>query len=84
MKNRIDKIFANSKQIDIDITSKIVIMSDCHRGSGDSYDNFIRNRNIYEAALRYYYKNGFCYVELGDGDDMWEVDNYDDIIKKIS
>lgn len=55
-------------------------MSDCHRGSGDNYDNFIKNRNIFEAALRYYYINNFTYIELGDGDEMWEIKDYKEII----
>lgn len=75
------KIFENSPTLTIDDNTKIVIMSDCHRGTGDNYDNFIKNQSIYEAALRYYYNNGFTYIELGDGDEMWEVENYKDIIK---
>lgn len=77
---RLDKVFLKANKINIDDDSKIVIMSDIHRGSGDSYDNFVHNENIYEAALNTYYDNGFKYVELGDGDDMWEVKNYKDII----
>lgn len=78
----LDKIFNNSKRIKIDDNSKIVIMSDCHRGSGNNHDNFIKNQNIYEYALRYYYNNNFSYIELGDGDEMWEVENYKDIINE--
>lgn len=80
MNKKLDKIFKNSKKILIDNNTKIVIMSDCHRGSGDNFDNFIKNQNIYENALIYYYNNGFTYIELGDGDEMWEVKNYKDII----
>lgn len=80
MSKKLDKIFKNSKKIPIDENTKIVIMSDCHRGSGDIYDNFAKNQNVYEAALTHYYKAGFTYIELGDGDDMWEVKNYKDII----
>lgn len=80
--NKLDKVFKNADRIKIDDNSKIVIMSDCHRGSGDSYDNFLKNRIIYEEALNYYYKNDFTYIELGDGDDMWEVENYKDIVNE--
>ena len=80
--NKLDKVFKDAKRVKINNNSKIVIMSDCHRGSSDSYDNFLKNQNIYEAALKYYYKNGFTYVELGDGDDMWEVENYKDIVNE--
>lgn len=80
MSKKLDKIFETSKRITIDNNTKIVIMSDCHRGSGNNHDNFIKNQNIFKAALQYYYKESFTYVELGDGDEMWEVSNYKDII----
>ena len=78
----LDKLFKQSKKIKIGNKSKLVIMSDCHRGSGDNYDNFIKNKNVFEAALNYYYDRGFTYIELGDGDEMWEVVNYNDIIEE--
>lgn len=81
MKN-LDKLFKDSMRIEIDDNSKLVIMSDCHRGSGDNYDNFIKNQNIFNSALRYYYSNNFTYIELGDGDDMWEVSDYQEIIEE--
>lgn len=81
MTKKLDSIFKSSKKLLIDDNSKIVIMSDCHRGAGDNFDNFIKNQNIFQAALRYYYAKGFAYIELGDGDDMWEVENYKDIIE---
>ncbi|MDE5630377.1 MAG: metallophosphoesterase family protein, partial [Bacilli bacterium] len=68
--------------IKIDDSTKLVIMSDCHRGAGDNYDNFLKNKNIYLGALRHYFYHGFTYIELGDGDDMWEVKNYEDIIEE--
>lgn len=80
MDKKLDKIFKTSKKIEIDDNTKIVIMSDCHRGAGDNLDNFVKNQNIYIAALKYYYDNGFTYIELGDGDEMWEVKNYKDIV----
>ncbi len=79
---KLDKIFKNAHRQKIDETTKIVIMSDCHRGAGNQYDNFIKNRNIYDAALNYYFKNGFTYIELGDGDEMWEVTNYKEIVEE--
>lgn len=80
MSRNLNKTFRNSKRIFIDNNTKIVIMSDCHRGAGDNLDNFVKNQNIYEGALRYYYNKGYTYIELGDGDEMWEVENYEDII----
>ena len=81
MNRKLDILFRFSKRIRINDNSKIVIMSDCHRGKGNKYDNFIKNREIYLYALMYYYNRGFTYIELGDGDEMWEVNDYNDIIK---
>lgn len=81
MNQKLDKIFQNSKRLIIDDNTKIVIMSDCHRGNGDNYDNFLKNKDIFESALLYYYNRRFTYIELGDGDDMWEVTDYKDIIE---
>ncbi len=77
---KLDKLFKKSRRLKIDDKSKIVIMSDCHRGAGNNDDNFIKNQNIYDAALNHYFDRGFTYIELGDGDEMWEVANYEDII----
>ncbi|MGN1379643.1 MAG: metallophosphoesterase [Bacilli bacterium] len=80
MSKKLDKVFKNAKRFHIDDNSKFVIMSDCHRGAGNSYDNFIKNERIFESAMLYYFHNNFTYIELGDGDDMWEVKNYKDIV----
>ena len=77
MNKKLDKIFENSEKLSIDDNTKLIIMSDCHRGDGNNYDNFLKNRNIFKAALNYYYDKGFTYIELGDGDEMWEVKNYE-------
>jgi UDP-2,3-diacylglucosamine pyrophosphatase LpxH len=47
-------------------------MSDCHRGDGSQADDFFRNENLYISAMNYYYKEGFTYIEIGDGDELWE------------
>lgn len=60
--------------------SRIVIMSDCHRGVANWGDNFLPNQNLFFAALNYYYKRGFSYIELGDGDELWENRNPTQII----
>lgn len=59
-------------------------MSDCHRGNGSWGDNFSNNQNLYFAALNYYYENGYTYIELGDGDELWENRNIDDIMNAHS
>lgn len=77
---RLSKVLAESKVLTIDESSRIVIMSDCHRGNNSWGDNFSGNQNLYFAALYYYYENGYTYIELGDGDELWENRSIEDII----
>ncbi len=69
---RIDKALNAAQTIPFDQQSKFVIMSDCHRGQGNTGDNFLSNQILQYAALEYYYKKDFTYIEIGDGDELWE------------
>lgn len=71
-KRRLSKAFEGAKELPFSNNSKYILISDCHRGNGTSNDNFLKNQNLYFAALEYYYKRGFTYIELGDGDELWE------------
>lgn len=77
---RVSQVFQASEQIYFDDSSRIVFMSDCHRGDGSWGDNFSQNQNIYFAALTYYYNKNYTYIEIGDGDELWENSNLYDII----
>jgi len=57
------------------------LFNDCHRGYGSFIDDFANNRNIYSHALNHYYKNGFDYIELGDGNELWEKIFFKDILE---
>ena len=81
---RLSHVLSTSKVIPFDETSRIIIMSDCHRGNGSWGDNFSNNQNLYFAALYYYYENGYSYIEVGDGDELWENRNITDIINTHS
>ncbi len=70
--NRLDHAFENAPILPVTTNTKYVFFSDCHRGSGTNNDNFLKNENCYFAALQYYYQNNFCYIEVGDGDELWE------------
>lgn len=78
---RLSKVFANSLVIPFDESSRFVIMSDCHRGNGSWGDNFLNNQNLFFAALYEYYEHGYTYIELGDGDELWENRSMKDIIQ---
>lgn len=75
----INKILKNSAILKIDDNSKIVFISDCHRGDGTYNDALLHNKNIYKSSLRFYLKNDFTLIELGDGDELWKNKNMTDI-----
>ena len=54
--NRVlSKIFASAQVIPINDSSRIVLISDCHRSDGSWADDLSRNQNVYYAALDYYF-----------------------------
>ena len=73
------KITARSKEILIDDNSKVVFISDVHRGDGGNTDSLRMNKNIYKAALEFYYNKNYILTELGDGDELWKNKNLKDI-----
>lgn len=81
---KISKVYMASKEIMFDDESKFIIMSDCHRGDGNWSDSFAQNQNIYFTALEHYYNENYTYIELGDGDELWEYRNFQDIVHEHS
>ena len=69
---RLDKVFSHALRLPWNKESRYVLISDCHRGCGTSNDNFLKNQSLFYAALQYYYNEQFTYIELGDGDELWE------------
>lgn len=70
--SRISKTFERALRLPLNHYSKYILFSDCHRGTGNTNDNFLKNEYLYLAALNYYYNRGFTYLELGDGDELRE------------
>ncbi|MCI8327602.1 MAG: serine/threonine protein phosphatase [Lachnospiraceae bacterium] len=77
--SRIDRAFYYAPTVPLSSHDKYVLFSDCHRGNGTSGDNFLKNQNLYFAALDYYYHHSFGYIELGDGDELWENRHFSSI-----
>ena len=73
---RLDELYRDSEKIPIDNHAEFVFMSDIHRGDNSISDEFGQNRLLYDHALQYYYNAGYTYVEVGDGDELWEVSDY--------
>lgn len=79
---RMERLLAKTVCIPLQSEKSYVFMSDCHRGDGNWNDNFANNKTIYLAALKEYYEQGFTYLELGDGDELWENRNMEEILEK--
>jgi len=71
--------FKKAKRIPLDIDSKFIFFSDVHRGDNSYADDFAHNRTIYFHALKNYHKADFTYFELGDGFELWENRNFNEI-----
>jgi hypothetical protein len=67
-------VFAGARRQPIlfDDSSKFIFFSDCHRGDNSWADNFSPNQLLMFHALTYYYDQGYTYIEVGDGDELWE------------
>lgn len=78
---RLNKVFksASAKEISFDDSSKFIFFSDCHRGDNSWADDFAHNQNLFFHALNYYYDKGFTYIEIGDGDELWENKKFETI-----
>ena len=76
---RLQAAFEQALILPVFYNSKIVLISDCHRGVGNSNDNFLKNQHLYFAALTHYYEKGYTYIELGDGDELWENRSFEQI-----
>lgn len=89
--SRLSKSFEGALRLPLHNRTKYVLISDCHRGTGTSNDNFLKNQNLYFAALKHYYRQGYTYIELGDGDELWEnrsmqqiIEAHDDVFELLS
>ncbi len=69
---RIKRAYDTARRITFNNDSKFILFSDVHRGDNSFADDFSNNRNTYFHALNHYFKEGFTYCELGDGDELWE------------
>lgn len=69
----------STKTLNITLDTKLIVMSDMHRGDGTGCDDFAHNSLIYKCALDYYHREGFTYIELGDAEELWENKTFEQI-----
>jgi predicted phosphodiesterase len=51
---------------------KIIVFSDQHRGAKNGADDFMQCEANYLAALEFYNLHEFCFISLGDSEELWE------------
>jgi len=73
---RLNKTYNHAETVYFDNNSKFIFFSDIHRGDDSISDEFTRNQTVFLHALNYYYKEGYQYIELGDGDELWEYKKF--------
>lgn len=76
---RFERTLQTSDSLTIDNHSSLVFFSDTHRGDGGLLDRFAPNEALFLRALHHYAQKAFTYVEVGDGDELWQVDHFADI-----
>jgi predicted phosphodiesterase len=60
--------------IDIDqsVHKNFIIFSDQHKGTKNGADDFAICEPNYLQALDYYHQNNYCFISLGDCEELWE------------
>jgi len=69
---RLTQAFETARRVLFDDDSRLIFFSDLHRGDNSRSDAFAQNEDLFLQALRYYFREGFTYVEVGDGDELWQ------------
>ncbi len=77
--DKLTEVYQSAKEIPFDFTDKFIFFSDCHRGDNSWADDFAHNQNMLFYALEHYLKEGFTYIEVGDGDELWENSDFGEI-----
>jgi predicted phosphodiesterase len=61
-------------------SSKVIILSDQHKGIRNYRDDFALSEKNYLAALDYYNKEEYLYCNLGDSEELWK-NKLEDVLK---
>lgn len=75
--NRLNKLYKDNtkiKKLPLNLRDKYAIFSDLHLGDGGKADNFVHNEDTMIYALKYYKKNKYSIILLGDIEEFWQFD----------
>lgn len=73
---RLTEAYESAYCLPFNSDSRLIFFSDVHRGDNSFSDEFAHNQNIYLHAMNYYYDRNFTYIEVGDGDELWEHSDF--------
>ncbi len=59
-------------ELPLNKNTRLIILSDHHKGAQNRADDFRRNHPVYNAALTSYYERGYTLIVLGDGQELWQ------------
>lgn len=76
---QLDQAFQLSPHLSFDNQSRLVFISDAHRGVNNRDDMFAPNANIFLQALTHYFDQEYTFVEVGDGDELWHNRHFNEI-----
>ncbi len=82
--HRLDECYKKARVIEFDKNSRYIFFADVHRGDNSMSDEFAHNQNVYYHALENYLEEGYTYIELGDGDELWEHPKFEIIMSAHS
>jgi predicted phosphodiesterase len=81
---QLDQAFQLSPHLNIDDNSRLILISDAHRGVNNRDDMFAPNASLFLHALTYYFNQEFTFVEVGDGDELWHNLHFNEIRRAYS
>jgi UDP-2,3-diacylglucosamine pyrophosphatase LpxH len=73
---RLMNAYLGAQRLNYNKDSKLIFFSDLHRGDDSVSDEFARNQTLLLHALDNYYEQGYTYIEVGDGDELWEYKDF--------
>lgn len=79
--SRLNSAYRRALPVPFTDRSRFVLFSDLHRGDNGRLDEFTPNEGLFLHALRHYWKDGFTYIEVGDGDELWYNLRLGDIVR---
>lgn len=82
--SRLTEALNAAPEIPFDDESRLILFSDCHRGDNSWADDSARNQTLMFYALQHYLREGFTYIEIGDGDELWENASFETILQAHS